>query len=85
MVTLSVFQRGTPDIFNLILLLIGVLLCVLAINTLYEWLRTKPWHNNNHPSENIEGEEQLPPDQPSDKEDRHDSFNSVVFEVTADR
>jgi hypothetical protein len=56
MITLMILQRGTPDIVNLILLLVGVLLCLLALNSLYDWLRTKPWNKNVPPTESSEDE-----------------------------
>ena len=85
MTILTIFQRGTPDIINLILLLIGALLCILAINTLYEWLKTKPWHKNNHPPENIDAENvPHPPDQTSDNTEQHDSFNLIAIEAATD-
>ncbi len=51
--TILFFQRGTPDIINLILLLIGILLCLLALNSLYEWIKSKPWKNVKTPDKNI--------------------------------
>jgi len=51
--TILFFQRGTPDIINLILLLIGILLCLLALNSLYEWIKSRPWRKINTPDDNI--------------------------------
>lgn len=53
MTILMLFQRGMPDIINLIMLLLGVLLCLLALNSLFEWLTRKPWKRSKPPEEAI--------------------------------
>ncbi len=49
MIGLIMIQKGAPDIINLIGLLLGILLCLLAVNAFFEWLMTKPWKRTNHP------------------------------------
>ncbi|MDI6767047.1 MAG: hypothetical protein QME52_09525 [Bacteroidota bacterium] len=53
MTIIIIFQRGMPEIINLIILLLGVLLCLLALNNLFEWLTTKPWKRSKPPEETI--------------------------------
>lgn len=46
-----ILQKGAPEITDLIILLIGVLFCLFAVNTLFEWLMTKPWKKSGTPTE----------------------------------
>ena len=43
MLTFCLLQKGTPDIINLILVLLGLLTLALILNSLYEWLMRTPW------------------------------------------
>ena len=49
MIGFILLQKGVPDIVNLIGLLLGILLCLLALNAFFEWLMTKPWKRNGSP------------------------------------
>ncbi|MBI4811710.1 MAG: hypothetical protein HY800_09785 [Ignavibacteriales bacterium] len=89
MIAIMMFQKGTPDIINLILPLIAILLCLLAVNNLYEWLKTKPWKKSGPPEETILGNEMhTPPGQsPSEEIQNHpnqpDSENQLPLQVAA--
>jgi hypothetical protein len=48
MIGFMMIQKGTPEIINLIGLLLGILLCLLALNAFFEWLMTKPWKRDDH-------------------------------------
>lgn len=46
MTTLIIFQKSIPDIADIILTIIGILLLLMVLNGFYEWLKTKPWKKN---------------------------------------
>jgi hypothetical protein len=80
MIILMMFQRGTPDIINLIMLLIGMLLCLLTLNSLFEWLMTKPWKKSGTPGEaNMDKSTQTDLNQTSDRESEKQSGQSDLF------
>jgi hypothetical protein len=43
MIALILLQKSAPHLINLFLPLLEILLFIFALNTLYEWLKTKPW------------------------------------------
>lgn len=43
MINLFIIDKTAPEIEKLLLPLIAFLLILLILNTLYEWLKTKPW------------------------------------------
>lgn len=51
MIALILLEKTTPDLISLFLPLLGILLLVFALNTLYEWLKTKPWKKDKLPIE----------------------------------
>lgn len=53
MIGFIMIQKGTPEIINLLGLLLGILLCLFALNAFIEWLMTKPWIRNKPPDETI--------------------------------
>jgi len=61
MTTLMLFQKGAPDLTNAILILLGVLFGLLILNSLYEWLKSKPWQNRQTPDA-ISTDDKLQPD-----------------------
>ncbi len=50
MITLISFQKSAPDIVDLLIPLLGILIVIFALNTLYEWLKTKPWKKSGIPT-----------------------------------
>jgi len=53
MIGFMIIQKGAPEVINLIGLLLGILLCLLALNAFFEWLMTKPWKRNGSPDVTI--------------------------------
>jgi hypothetical protein len=51
MIALILLEKTTPDLISLFLPLLGILLLVFALNTVYEWLKTKPWKRVKLPDE----------------------------------
>lgn len=49
MITLISFQKSAPDIDDLLIPLLWILIVIFALNTIYEWLKTKPWKKNDIP------------------------------------
>jgi hypothetical protein len=46
MYALIFFQKSAPNLIDLFLPLLGILLFIFSLNTLYEWFKTKPWKKN---------------------------------------
>ncbi len=44
--TLVLFHPGNPNLFELYGLLLAILSSAYILNTLYEWLKKKPWKKN---------------------------------------
>jgi hypothetical protein len=70
--SLLFINKGTPDIINLLLLLIGILLCLLALNNFYDWIRTKPWNRNKPPINSEQNKTELY-DESSEKQQENDN------------
>jgi hypothetical protein len=49
MITLISFQKSAPDITDLLIPLLGILIVIFTLNTIYEWLKTKPWKKSGIP------------------------------------
>jgi|WetSurMetagenome_2_1015567.scaffolds.fasta_scaffold370288_1 hypothetical protein len=43
-----ILQKGAPDLTNAIIIMIAILFSLLLINSLYEWIRSKPWQDRNN-------------------------------------
>ena len=50
MYALIFFQKSAPNLIDLFLPLLGILLFIFALNTIYEWLKTKPWKSDKLPN-----------------------------------
>jgi hypothetical protein len=44
-------QKTAPDIAKLVIPLLGILIVILVLNSVYEWFKTKPWKRNKLPNE----------------------------------
>jgi hypothetical protein len=51
MYALIFFQKSAPNLIDLFLPLLGILLFIFSLNTLYEWFKTKPWKKNTTPGD----------------------------------
>jgi len=80
MIGFIMIQKGAPDIINLIGLLLGILLCLLALNALFEWLMTKPWKRDRNPDAII-GDENTETNlnQSNEEENKNQSDRSGLF------
>ena len=80
MIGFMMIQKGTPEIINLIGLLLGILLCLLVLNAFFEWLMTKPWKKSGTPGEaNMDESTQTDLNQTSDRESEKQSGQSDLF------
>lgn len=50
MINLFMIAKTAPQIEKLLLPLIAFFLILLIVNTLYEWLKTKPWKKSDIPT-----------------------------------
>ena len=50
-------QKGAPDLTNAIIILIAILFTLLLLNSLYEWLRSKPWQDRGNPNPSASSDE----------------------------
>ncbi len=80
MIGFLMIQRGTPEIIDLIGLLLGILLCLLALNAFFEWLITKPWKRDGSPDAII-GDEKTETNlnQSTEEENKNQSQQSGLF------
>ena len=80
MIGFMMIQKGTPEIINLIGLLLGILLCLLALNAFFEWLMTKPWKRDRSPDAIIGNENSgTNLNQSTEEENKNQSDRSGLF------
>jgi len=58
MIALILLQKSAPHLIKLFLPLLGILIFIFILSSLYEWLKTKPWKKSGFPT---------PPDEVSDQ------------------
>jgi hypothetical protein len=44
MIHLLMLQKSAPDLTNVLLIFIAVFAFLLAMSSLYNWIKSKPWH-----------------------------------------
>jgi hypothetical protein len=78
MSALILFQKSAPNLIDLFLPLLGTLLIIFAFNSLYEWLKTKPWKKNPTPPL-LENPDQTKIDEPNEPADTTNLHNDSVL------
>jgi hypothetical protein len=48
MICLLILQKSAPDLTNVLLILIAIFASLLIISSLFNWLKSKPWHKNDN-------------------------------------
>ena len=80
MYALIFFQKSAPNLIDLFLPLLGILLFIFALNTLYEWLKTKPWKRDSLPNEVLTDDASVShPTETHDENNNTDSDRSQLF------